>query len=567
VYVPVGLLVAGLVFGPLTLVTVQESPQFSMAASVPGGIVLLLTATWLCCLAAAGRLWWDNRPRKAGSLLGLAGLSWLVPEWDNPNAPALLYTAALLLAWVTPALVLHAALTWRDSQLSGVLARVTVTSGYAISLGVLGIAPALVFDPVTIGCLDCPSNLLLVSEGGAPPSWLDQLGGVASTLWLLVAAGVLARDVVAGAGPSRYASTLLPALAFLVVIAVRELTELGWGLPHHSPLAEAFWVAATLALGGAALGASWLLLARRRARRALGHILADLTRVQQPELLRETFAQRLGDPTVELLYRKADGSMVNALGRAFADTVPAGRRYTPLMYGRTELGVLLHSSDATLISSEDLEELVATMHLGLEHEGLTARARSEERDLRASGVRLLAARDAERRRLERDLHDGAQQRLLGMTLGLQLLARTCPDAQVEAARRQLTLAIEELRAIANGLSPPVLVDAGLVAALHSLAETRHFQVTAGDLGRFDTAAEATAYQIVETATREGFADVRLEWKDPTTLRMRLVVVRATPDLTTNADRVVTLGGRMSVEHDGKSAILQVDLPIQVPPRL
>jgi hypothetical protein len=92
----------------------------------------------LCCLAAAGRLWWDNRPRKAGSLLGLAGLSWLVPEWDNPNAPALLYTAALLLAWVTPALVLHAALTWRDSQLSGVLARVTVAGGYVISSGSWG---------------------------------------------------------------------------------------------------------------------------------------------------------------------------------------------------------------------------------------------------------------------------------------------------------------------------------------------------------------------------------------------------------------------------------------------
>jgi signal transduction histidine kinase len=564
VYAPVSLLVAGLVFGPLTLVTVQESPQFSMAGSVPGGIVLLLTATWLCCLAAAGRLWWDNRSRKAGSLLGLAGLSWLVPEWDNPHAPALLYTAALLLAWVTPALVLHAALTWRDSQLSGLLARVTVAGGYVISLAVLGIAPALMFDPVTIGCFDCPSNPLLVREGGALLSWLDQLGGVAATLWLVVAAGVLARDVVAGVGPSRHAATLLPALAVLVVLAVQAFTELRWGLPHRSPLAEAFWVAATLALAGTALGASWLLVAQRRARRSLGHVLADLTRGQQPEMLRGAFAQRLGDPTVELLYPKADGTMVNALGRPFRDTAPSGRRYTPLKYGRTELGVLLHSSAATSISSEDLEEMVATMHLGLEHERLTARARSEERDLRASGVRLLAARDAERRRLERDLHDGAQQRLLGMALGLQLLARTCPDAQVETARRQLALATEELRAIANGLSPPVLVDAGLVAALRSLAETRDFRVIADDLGRFDSAAEATAYQIVEIATREGSADVRLEWNHPTTLRLRLVVVGAIPDLTTTADRVVTLGGRMSVGHNQEAAVIEVDLPIEVP---
>jgi signal transduction histidine kinase len=559
VYAPVSLLVAGLVFGALTLVTVQESPQFSLAASVPGGIVLLLTATWLCTLAAAGTLWWDNRPRRAGVLLGLAGLSWLVPEWDSPNAPAVLYAAALLLASMTPTLLLHAALTWRDSRLSDLPARLTVAGGYVIFLGVAGLARAMVLDPVAIGCFDCPDNPWLVREGGVWLPRLEQIGGVTAALWLAIAAAVLARTVMAGAGPSRHAAILLPALAFLLVLAARELTELGWGLPNRSPLAGAFWAGATLALAGTALGASWLLLARRRARRSLGHILVELARGQQPGRLRDAFAARLADPTAKLLYPKADGTMVDALGRPFAGAATSERRCTPLEFGGSRLGVLLHSS-TTSISSEELDELVAATHLGLEHEGLTARARSEERDLRASGVRLLTARDSERRRLERDLHDGAQQRLVGMALGLQLLSRTCPDAQVETARKQLALAIEEVRAIAQGLSPPVLVDAGLVPAIRALAEKRDLRVMAPDLGRFDRAAEITAYQIVENATHGAPAGVTLSRQDHA-LRMSLTVERSVPDLTTAADRVVTLGGRIAVDRGDGTTALDVELPV------
>ena len=560
-YAPVSLLVAGLVLGVLTLVTLRGSPQFSLAASVPGGAAVLVTATWLCLLAAAAQLWRGSRPRKAAVLLGLAGLSWLVPEWDSPYAAPPLYASALLLASATPVLVLHAGLATRDSRLGGVAGRVTVLSGYVVCLGLLGLAPALVLDPVAMGCNNCPGNPWLVRDDAALLAQLERVGGLTLAVWLCIAAGLLARRTLDRSGRSKHAAVQLPALGFLVVLAMLKIAHLGWGITPRSSLAGVLWFAASLFLAGTALGALWLLLVRHRARRSLGRILIDLGRGQQPGLLRDAFAERLGDPTLELLYRKADGTLVDALGRPFRPATTCDCRCTALQHGGTPLGLLVQSA-ITSSPSGELEELVNSTHLGLEHEGLAARALSEERDLRESGIRLLSARDNERRRLERDLHDGAQQRLLGMALGLQLLTRSCPGPHVEAALHQLALAIEEVRAMAQGLSPPVLVDAGLPAALQSLAEIRDLHISAGHLGRLDTAVETTAYQLVEVASRKAPARVTLAWQDQR-LRMRLAILGDLSDLTPAADRVVTLGGRIAVRHDSGTTAVEVDLPVEV----
>jgi signal transduction histidine kinase len=166
-----------------------------------------------------------------------------------------------------------------------------------------------------------------------------------------------------------------------------------------------------------------------------------------------------------------------------------------------------------------------------------------------------------RRRLERDLHDGAQQRLVGMALGLQLLARRCPGPLVEEARRELTLAIADVRSTAKGLSPPVLVDAGVSAALRSLAETRPLSIGTATIERLDQATETTVYQLVEEATREASGHV-----DVTSvhgrLDVRVVVDINMPDLTDVADRIVTLGyGRMVERRDIGTTEICVTLPV------
>ena len=559
-HAPVSLLVAGVVFGVLTLRILHESSQFSAAAHAPGGAVLLLSTTWLCVLAGAAQLWHGHQPRRAAVLLGLAGLSWLVPDWANPDAPAGLYAAALLFGSVTPALLLHSVLAGRDHRRRARAAEgVMVLSGYVLCFGVLGLAPATVFDPTSQGCNSCPANPWLIRDAGAMVEALERMGALALGVWLAAAAGLLAREALTRAGLPRRKAIQVPALGFLATLAVQEIADLTWGIPNRSTLSGALWFITSLALACAALGALWTILARHRTRRSLGHMLIDLARGQQPGLLRDAFAERLADPTLELLYSASDGTLVDALGRAASPAETSDRRSTALHHRGAPLGLIVHST-ATPMTSMELQELVATTHLGLEHEGLTARALSEESDLRASGVRILSARATERKRLERDLHDGAQQRLVGMALGLQLLHRNCPGPDTEAALAHLQRAIEELRAIAQGLSPPVLADAGLKAALKSLSETRDLRLSADHLRRIDPTTEATAYQLVEAATRDARSRVHLATRGGA-LRIAATVTGEVGELATAADRVTALGGHVAIRHEDDATHVEVQLPL------
>ena len=127
------------------------------------------------------------------------------------------------------------------------------------------------------------------------------------------------------------------------------------------------------------------------------------------------------------------------------------------------------------------------------------RRRAEE--LQASRARIVAAADAERRRIERNLHDGAQQRLVALAVKLRL-ARRLVDADPEQTRgmldelrEELKDAVEELRSLAHGIYPPLLMDQGLAAALGSAAQraTIPTRVEAGPIGRYPSELEAAAY--------------------------------------------------------------------------
>jgi signal transduction histidine kinase len=556
-YAPAGLLLAGVCLSALTLVTIERAPQFSPAAAVPGGLVVLFLATWLCLLAAAAQLWWGAARRRAAVLLGLGGLAWLAPEWENPGAAPPLFAVGLLVAGMTPALVLHAALTWQEGRIDGRAARLMVLSGYVVCVGLVGLLPALVLDPAALGCADCPANPWLVGDSAMLPL-VERLGSAAAAVWLGASAVLLARRAFANV-PAQNA-VQLSALGFLTVSAVRETVPLLWKSSLQSTVAGVLWVTASIMLAVTGLGAMWVLLTRRRSRRALGRIVVDLARGQQPGRLRDAFAQLLSDPTLELVYIEADEVFVNAQGFPVSAGPTPGRERTSLVHDGNLLALLLHASTAS-VPPEELEDLVTAAHLGLEHEALIARASSQERELRESGLRLLAARDAERARLERDLHDGAQQRLVSVALGLELLRHTCPSQQLEYAKGQLQLAIDELRAIAHGLAPPVLADAGLTAALRALAETRRLHVTAPDLDRLDPAVETTAYLLVERVTRVTPGSVILTRHDDT-LRVDLTLRGDAPDADMADERVVALGGSVAVRRGRGTTLIELKLPVE-----
>src|SRR4029453_17249104 len=206
-------------------------------------------------------------------------------------------------------------------------------------------------------------------------------------------------------------------------------------------------------------------------------------------------------PGLELAFPVGrDGEQVDERARPVDLGASSDRVATDLRYAGRRLATLVHRR-GLLGSRESVDDLVATIHLGLEHTRLQAEALAQVGELRASGVRLVEAGDDERRQLERDLHDGAQQRLVGLALGLRLLASQTGDPPaLGGATHELQEAIDALRGLARGLAPLLLSEAGLGVAVRALAESRPIRVDEVTSERFGPVVETTAYAVVDRAS-------------------------------------------------------------------
>jgi signal transduction histidine kinase len=192
--------------------------------------------------------------------------------------------------------------------------------------------------------------------------------------------------------------------------------------------------------------------------------------------LRDALAEALGDPSVELAYWVPNqDTYVNANGqRMGVDPAPQGKSATVIEHEGRRVAAIVH--DAGLAEERDLVHAVgAAAALTLENERLDAELRAHVEELRASRSRIVTAGYAERRRLERDLHDGAQQRLMALGINLRMARNHLEtDAQqaaalIDASLEELNEATAELRELARGIHPAALTDRGLAAALGGLA--------------------------------------------------------------------------------------------------
>jgi signal transduction histidine kinase len=225
--------------------------------------------------------------------------------------------------------------------------------------------------------------------------------------------------------------------------------------------------------------------------------------------------------------------------------------------------VVVH--DRRLLEQPELLESVGSAaRLALENERLRAALRAQLRETRESRERIVRRGDSDRRRLERDLHDGAQQRLLGLGMTLQRLRTHTLDVDAGAslARRtgELQHALSELRELARGIHPAILTDQGLADALGSLALRGPIPVTVEcDPERFSADVETTTYLVVAEAlsnvaqhAEANTASVSVRHQEP----FVVVEVRddgiggadlSGPGLVGLADRVGALGGTMSID--------------------
>jgi signal transduction histidine kinase len=463
---------------------------------------------------------------------------------------------------VGPALVAHFLLSHPTGRIEGWPYQVIVAGGYVVTAGVLGLVGTSVFDPEPTGCVGCPDNLLLIH---ADPGLFDRInltGVRLGAAWSILAIGAGAWRVISAKPGSRSSISLVAAgaIGFLAASAAYYLTSLAAGALGGSRRDLVVWAAqgaCLILLAAATTGDLWRV---RRARRNLTRLVVDLGG-PAPGRLRDALAERLADPNLVIAYPIEDGRRyVDAEAREVRLPPPGDRAMTSLRRGPSELAVLVHRP-GILDSRQLVDDLVASVQLGLENERLTAEDLAQLGDLRSSGSRIVAAGDAERRRIERDLHDGAQQRLVALLLSLRLI-RTEPGGstpELDAAEQRLRQAIADLRRVAHGVYPVLLTEAGLLPALHALGEERPVTVQGAPRRRYPDAIESSVYLVVARMSAAGPTSVATN--DDGSHLTTLVTVHGHPrDLLDLTDRAKTLGGDIEITNTGNEVVATLTLP-------
>ncbi|MEO5792783.1 MAG: histidine kinase, partial [Gaiellaceae bacterium] len=422
---------------------------------------------------------------------------------------------------------------------------------------------------------NCTDNVFLVRPEQELVQWLQTgfLAGVLGTASCVVVLSVARLALAAGAARR----ALLPALAGAAVALSLALSA-GTLLvdraesPEEPMFAVLFLVragaAATLA---GALG--WGAYVVWRTRLAVARLADDLGDAPVPGSLRNALAASLGDPEVEVSYPlDRAGSFVDGAGNAVEPpTARRGHVITPIVREGREIALVGHSRH-DLAEDELAREIGAGARLAVENERLQAEVLAQLHDVQGSRARIVEAGDTARRRLERDLHDGAQQRLLALTYDLRL-ARSGAQADgdgrlavlLDSAVDEANAALEELRELAHGIYPAILGEAGLRPALLGLVDraTIPVELTDDSVDRYPAQVETAAYIVVDDAVIEAarrtatHAVVRVQGDE------RSLVVEVEDDGAAAgsvpvhlADRVGALGGR--VERVG--CVLRAEIP-------
>ena len=431
--------------------------------------VLSLLIGW--SFAGAGVVASVLRPHnRFGLLLYATGLMWFTSALMAADSP-LVFSLGLLTAPWWLGTFFHALHTFPGGRLEGRWPRRLVVLLYLDVTALQAFRLLFTSSADLPGCADCPRNVLLVS---------DQPDAVASILVIqqavvgsFVIGGtllVLARRWRAATAPQR--RVLAPVLATgSACLAVQAVSLAAQPAQVRQSVG---WVGA---LAFAAVPASFLLglLRQRLDRAAVGQLVVDLGTVGEGDpldgLLRNALGirrcrSRTGAPRPRSTWTGADVRFPMPAPdeeRAVTRIERDGRRIAALVHDPSL------AEDATLISGA-----VAAAGLALENERLHAEVRAQLEELRASRLRLVEAGDRERRRFERNLHDGAQQRLLAVSMLIsQLERRTETDATAKElaaeAKAELGRSLAELRELAAGLHPAVLTDHGLAVALEGVA--------------------------------------------------------------------------------------------------
>jgi signal transduction histidine kinase len=447
---------------------------------------------------ACGLIAWQRRPdSRTGPLMTLTGFLFLsealLSEVDSHGAYTLSQWAA---NWWTPpfaALVLGFPSGRITSRVDWAIIGAFVFGDVVLQLVWLFFLP---FPPGT-------ENAFLVTPDAGVANVIDRFESAFNASVGLALAIVGISRWLRAAAPLR--RLLLPTLAGAVT-ALILVAQIYYQLLAGSFIRSSQEVTAIL-LVSVPLAFLYGMLHQQLARAGMADLVVALHRAPGPHRLGEVLGKALGDPSLVLAYwLPRFDSYVDAEGVAVAlPREGSGRSTTFVDDDGRHVAALVH--DSALTHQPDLLEVVcAAANVALERERLQTELEARVVELRASRARIVTAGDAERRRLERNLHDGAQQRLVGIALQLSLLqGRVLSDPATaeqlaKRAREELDLSLAELRELARGIHPAVL-EHGLAAALDSLAARAAVATTVSfeTSERFPEPVEFAAYFVASEA--------------------------------------------------------------------
>jgi len=519
--------------------------------------------------------WWRRPDNRFGSLMTLVGFTWFLGAFGLSDAPGV-FVFGLIFGAVPFAVLLHMLLAFPSGRLEGTAARRLVRFGYFAVLVMPAVWALFIQTEGNAECDGCPRNPLSITENDTVAGILFTVYAVVSIVVLIGVAVILVRRWRRAPAPERrLLGPLYLTGGATVVLTVLVITaEQAFG----DTAAQVVNALSVVVLASVPFAFLYGLL---RTRLAQSSAVTDIVAGSSADL-RDTLAAALGDPSLELAYWLPERkTYVDREGRPIELPDEGPRAVTRIDHDGRCVAAIVH--DPALNEQPGLVDAAgAAAALALENERLEAELRARVEELEASRARIVHVGLAERRRIERDLHDGAQQRLVALRLQLRLArdqAGKDPEMaqqMLDGAMTELDEALAELRELARGIHPAVLADRGLEPALSALAGRAPLpvDVKTAPTERLPAPVEAAAYFVVAEAltnvarySQASRASVAVERRNG----HAVVEVRddgvggADPSRGTGlmglADRLAALDGRLEVDSpSGGGTVVRADIP-------
>jgi len=581
---------AGAAIATVVIPGVRATTSASDASAVVQGVARgLMVAVPL----AVGLYAW-RRPSHArfGRALVAVSCVWFAALLSSSASP-LVYSAGRVASWFVELAIAYAVLAFPTGRLETRVDRILVAIA-TVAVVTLYLPSALLVARYPVpspwgGCVArCPRNVFIVVHH--QPPFIDGVlvpfrGAVTALLFVSIAirladrlraSNTLMRRAVAPVLATSSARMLL----FIVALALRALAP-------HSPLTSAaMWMLAAMLPAIALAFLLGLVLWRMFVTTAIQSVHARLQGIPAPQQVRKALSEAFEDPGVQIGYWPgARRQWITADRHALAPpAAQTGRHLTEMLDGSERTVAILH--DAALRDEGAFLDVAASLAMiAFASDRLMNRTADILRELRASRARIAAAADSERRRIERDLHDGAQQRLVALSIQLELAADQADPteaARLRKLRDQVDRSLEDIRSLAHGIYPAVLSDHGLAAAVRSAAlrspvpTTVHVDGLTGYPQEIATAVYLCCIEALQNVAKHarGATGAQIALKEANSVLRFSVTDDGAGFLTARArvgagiinmqDRMVTIGGELTVHsRPGEGTVVSGRIPLSV----